>query len=78
MSVIMSRTLELLLLPPGNTLLFLLLAVLLYRWRGLMTGILMLAVLQITILSLPVVANKLLSSLEQQYPPKPELWLNQP
>lgn len=78
MSVIMSRTLELLLLPPGNTLLFLLLAALLYRWRGLMYGVLILAVLQITVLSLPVVANKLLSSLEQQYPPKPDLWSTQP
>lgn len=78
MTVIMSRTLELLLLPPGNTPVLLLLALLLYRWRGWMSGVLLFAVLQLAVLSLPVVANQLLSGLEQQYPPKPDLWLEQP
>ena len=78
MTVIMSRTLELLLLPPGNTPVLLLLALLLYRWRGWMSGVLLFAVLQLAVLSLPVVADKLLSGLEQQYPPKPDLWLDQP
>ncbi|MFN3786021.1 MAG: YdcF family protein [Thiothrix sp.] len=78
MSIPVSRTLEFLLLPPGNLLLFLGLALLLYRWRGLVVLVLTLGLLQTLVLSLPVVAQRLLGGLERQYPVQAELWLQQP
>lgn len=78
MSIPLSRTLEFLLFPPGNLLVFLLLAVLLYRWRGAMLAVLVIGILQAIIFSLPVVAERLMGGLERQYPPRPELWLQPP
>ena len=78
MSIVISRTLEFLLLPPGNLVPFLLLAIALYKWRGWMLAVLLLGVVQAIFFSLPVVADKLLGSLEKQYPPKAELWLKLP
>lgn len=78
MSAALSRTLEFLLFPPGNLLVFLLLALLLYRWRGVMLAILVVGILQGAAFSLPVVAEKLMGGLERQYPPVPNLWLQQP
>lgn len=78
MSIPLSRTVEFLLLPPGNLLVFLGLAVLLYRWRGLAVSLLVIGILQTVVLSLPVVAERLLGGLERQYPPQAELWLQQP
>ncbi|QQZ29069.1 YdcF family protein [Thiothrix subterranea] len=78
MNVVTSRTLEFLLLPPGNLVVFVLLALLLYRWRGAMLTVLFTGILQTVVLSLPVVAEKLMVGLEQQYLPVPELWLQAP
>lgn len=78
MNAAFSRTLEFLLLPPGNLLLFLLLALLLYKWRSAMLAVLVIGMLQGAALSLPVVAEALMGKLEQQYPPVPQLWLQQP
>lgn len=78
MSIPFSRTLEFLLSPPGNLLVFLLLALLLFKWRGAMLAVLVIGVLQAVLFSLPVVAEKLMGGLEQQFPPTPELWLKQP
>ncbi|OQW97470.1 MAG: hypothetical protein BWK73_54390, partial [Thiothrix lacustris] len=78
MSPVVSRTLEFLALPPGNLLIFLMLAVLLSKWRSAVVVVLGVGVLQTVILSLPVVAEKLMGSLEQQYPAKADLWLQQP
>ena len=60
MSIPLSRTLEFLLFPPGNLLVFLLLAVLLYRWRGAMLAVLVIGILQAIVFSLPVVAERLM------------------
>jgi uncharacterized SAM-binding protein YcdF (DUF218 family) len=78
MSPVMSRTLEFLALPPGNLLIFLAIALLLYQWRSAMLVVLWVGMLQTVILSLPVVAEKLMGSLEQQYPAQADLWLQQP
>lgn len=78
MNIVTSRTLEFLLFPPGNLLIFLLLAVTLYKWRGAMLAVLLIGLLQAIVFSLPVVAEKIMGTLEQQYPPSPELWLKQP
>lgn len=78
MSIPLNRTLEFLLSPPGNLLVCLLLALLLYRWRGAMLAVLLVGILQAIVFSLPVVAERLMGGLERQYPPKAELWLQQP
>ena len=78
MSPVISRTFEFLAFPPGNLLIFLLLALLLYQRRGAMLAVLIIGVLQTTMLSLPVVAEKLMVGLEQQYPPTAERWLQHP
>ena len=78
MNPVISRTLEFLALPPGNLLIFLAVALLLYQWRSAMLVVLWVGIVQTVILSLPVVAEKLMSSLEQQYPAKADLWLQQP
>lgn len=78
MSVVIARTLEFLLVPPGNLLLFLILGLILQKWRGWMLVILIIGIAQALILSIPVVANQLLGSLEKKYPPQADLWLTQP
>jgi uncharacterized SAM-binding protein YcdF (DUF218 family) len=78
MSPVISRTFEFLAFPPGNLLIFLVLALLLYQWRSAMLTVLIIGVLQTVVLSLPVVAEQLMVGLEQQYPPTSELWLQRP
>ena len=72
--ILIHRTLEFLAYPPGNLLAFIILALLFSRFPMIKLSILAIGVAQILILSLPVVTNHLLASLENQYPPKAELW----
>lgn len=78
MSAVISRTIEFLLLPPGNLVLLVVLALVFYRSKAWLIGILVFACLQTAVLSLPVVADKLLVSLERQYPPTAKLWQHGP
>ncbi len=77
MSPLISRTLEMILLPPSNMILFLLLALLFYKSRGWMFAIMLMGVTQLILLSLPVVAEKLMGNLNRLNPPTAELWLKQ-
>lgn len=73
-NALLNRSIEFLLLPPGQ---FLILAALAFFWRKrkmLICSLLSLAVLQILILSLPLTSSWLLGKLEEQYPPRFELW----
>lgn len=72
--VLLQRTIEFLALPPGNLLLLLPLAFLLRQHQRLAISLITLSILQIIILSLPVVSNVLIGSLEHQYPVKDKLW----
>lgn len=72
--ILVHRTIEFLLYPPGNLLLFLLLALLFYKYKTIKRSLAILAVAQLLFLSLPVVANALIGALERQYPPQAELW----
>ena len=73
-NALLNRSIEFLLLPPGQ---FLILAVLAFFWRKrkmLVCSLLSLAVLQVLLLSLPLTSSWLLGKLEEQYPPRFELW----
>ncbi|PID46986.1 MAG: hypothetical protein CSB47_01240 [Proteobacteria bacterium] len=72
--ILLHRTIEFLLYPPGNLLLFLLLGLLLYKHPKVRFWLAGIAVAQLLLLSLPVVSNALLVALEQQYPPQKALW----
>ncbi|HPE61566.1 MAG TPA: YdcF family protein [Thiolinea sp.] len=80
-NALFNRTLEFLLLPPGNLLLLFLLLIALYpllKTRpGLLSLLLGLGLLQVMVLSLPATSAWLMDSLEQQYPPQYELWNRQ-
>lgn len=78
MNIAFARTLEFLLFPPGNLLLFLLAAVLFYRKPKIAVSLLLLGILQTTAFSLPVVAEWLVGGLTKQYPPQAGLWRQQP
>lgn len=78
MSVVIARTIEFLLVPPGNLSLFLILGLVCQKWRGWMIALFIIGIAQALILSIPLVANRLLSSLEKQYPPQAQLWLTKP
>lgn len=69
------RTLELILLPPSNMILFLLLALLFYKSRSWMAIIMFIGVAQLILFSLPFIAEKLMDGLNRQNPPTAELWL---
>lgn len=76
-NALLNRTIEFLLLPPGN---FLTLFVLALFWRKRVMwvcSLLAFGFLQILILSMPVVSTWLLNSLENQYPPQAQLWQQQ-
>ena len=73
-NALLNRSIEFLLLPPGQ---FLILAVLALVWRKrkmLICSLLSLALFQVLILSLPITSSWLLGKLEEQYPPRFELW----
>jgi len=76
-NALINRTIEFLLLPPGNLLLLLALIFLLRKRKVLICTLLALGFLQIILFSLPIVANKLMDGLEQQYPPQKDLWLQE-
>lgn len=78
MNALTIRTLELILLPPSNMILFLLLALLFYKSRNWMLAIMFIGVMQLTLLSLPAIAEKLMNGLIRQNPPSAELWLKHP
>ncbi|MGV6809040.1 MAG: YdcF family protein [bacterium] len=75
MDILLKRALEFLVYPPANLLIFLLLALL---WRRKAVWLLSLAIIQMTLLSLPVVSEGLFKRLTQQYPPQAELWAQSP
>lgn len=75
MDILLKRALEFLVYPPGNLLIFLLLA---FFWRRKAGWFLSLAVIQVILLSLPVVSEVLFNRLTQQYPPKADLWAQSP
>ncbi|PWQ98623.1 YdcF family protein [Leucothrix pacifica] len=75
--ILLHRTIEFLLYPPGNLLLFLLLGLLFYKYRKIRITLAFVAVTQLLLFSLPVVSNALMASLENQYPPQKTLWKQQ-
>lgn len=75
--VLLTRTIEFLLLPPGNFLLMILLIVI-FRRRWITTTLLTLSFLQILILGLPLTSEWLLHKLEEQNPLHAERWTEQP
>lgn len=77
-NALLNRSIEFLLLPPGQFLILVLFALIWRKRKMLLCTLLSLAVLQIFILSLPLTANWLLGKLEQQYPPRFELWKQAP
>lgn len=75
--ILLHRTIEFLLYPPGNLLLFLLLGLIFYQKRQVRIWLLSLGLFQLLLFSLPIVANSLISSLESQYPPQHKIWHDQ-
>jgi len=75
MDILLNRALEFLVYPPGNLLIFLLLA---FFWRRKAGWFLSLAVIQTTLFSLPIVSEGLFNHLTQQHPPQAELWEQKP
>ena len=72
--ILLHRSIEFLLYPPGNLLLFLVLGLIFFRFPRIQRGLAIIAACQLLLLSLPVVSNGLMRSLESQYPPQAELW----
>ncbi len=77
-NALLNRSLEFLLLPPGQLLVLALIALIWRKHKMLLCSLFMLAVLQVFILSLPLTSNWLLGQLEDQYPPRFELWKQTP
>ena len=75
--ILIHRTIEFLVYPPGNLLIISLLALAFYRYPTIKYGLLIFGICQLTLFSLPVVSNKLMASLESQYPPQAKLWETQ-
>ncbi len=75
--ILLHRTIEFLLYPPGNLLLLLVLGLLFYKYRKIRITLAFVAVTQLLLFSLPVVSNALMASLENQYPPQKTLWKQQ-
>lgn len=73
-NALLNRTIEFLLLPPGQLLILALLALFWRKRKMLICTLMSLAVLQVFILSLPITASWLLGKLEEPYPPRFELW----
>lgn len=76
-NALLNRTIEFLLLPPGNLLLLVFIG-LLWRKRRVLYVFATLGLLQVIIFSLPATSIWLMSQLQQQYPPQAELWLQRP
>lgn len=77
-NALLNRSIEYLLLPPGQFLILALLALIWRKRKMLLCGLLAFMLLQIFILSLPLTSSWLLGKLEQQYPPRFELWKQAP
>ena len=75
--ILIHRTIEFLLYPPGNLLVLTLLALLFYRYPSIKYGLIGFGICQLIFFSLPIVSNKLMASLESQYPPQEKLWETQ-
>lgn len=73
-NALLNRTIEFLLLPPGQFLILALLALVWRKRKMLVCALFFLAAFQILLLSLPITSSWLLSKLEEQYPPRFELW----
>ena len=76
--VLIHRTIEFLLYPPGNLLILTVLGLAFYRYPIIKYGLIGLGIFQLIVFSLPVVSNQLMDSLESQYPPQDKLWEIQP
>ncbi|WP_298608006.1 YdcF family protein [uncultured Thiothrix sp.] len=77
-NALLNRSFEFLLLPPGQFLVLALIALLWRKRKMLVCSLFAFAALQILILSLPITASWLLGELEKQYPPRFELWKQEP
>lgn len=77
-NALLNRTIEFLLLPPGQFILLLILALVWRKRRMLVCSLVFFALLQVFILSLPITASFLLGKLEAQHPPRFELWKQEP
>ena len=75
--ILIHRTLEFFLYPPGNLLIFTLLGLAFYRFPHVKWGLIGLGITQLIIFSLPIVSNQLMASLESQHPPQEKLWETQ-
>lgn len=76
-NALLNRTIEFLLLPPGNLLILLFIG-LLWRKRRVLCVLAILGLLQVLIFSLPATSIWLMGKLVEQYPPQAELWNQQP
>ena len=72
--ILIHRTIEFLIYPPGNLVLFTLLGLAFYRYPLIKNGFITLGIVQLIFFSLPIVSNQLMASLESQYPPQAKLW----
>ena len=75
--ILVHRTIEFLLYPPGNLLLFLLLGLFFYKRPKIRFWLMSIGIVQLLLFSLPIVSNALMASLENQYPPQNTLWKQQ-
>ena len=75
--ILIHRTIEFLIYPPGNLLVFTLLGLAFYRYPIIKVGLIGLGICQLILFSLPLVSNKIIDSLESQYPPQEKLWETQ-
>ena len=76
-NALVNRTIEFLLLPPGNLLLMVVIG-LLWRSRRMFCVLAVFGLLQVVVFSLPATSIWLMDKLNQQYPPRAELWLQKP
>lgn len=80
MSVLLVRSIEFLLLPPGNLVLILTVAgvLWLFKRQRLARTLVLLGFIQIVLLATPATSSWLLGSLQNQYPVQAELWKSTP
>jgi uncharacterized SAM-binding protein YcdF (DUF218 family) len=75
--ILLHRTIEFLIYPPGNLLLFFIVGILFFRRSRLKPYLWFVAIAQLLLFSTPFVSNGLMNSLESQYPPQAQLWKSQ-
>lgn len=75
-NALFNRTIEFLLLPPGNLLLLLILIFALRKYKVLLAYLTAASLLIVLLFSTPATSRWLMSPLEKQFPPKTELWKN--